>query len=60
MTNGELFKKIFGIYAGEVWAFTTERFLSWAEKEVRGNVLVGKCESCNNDVYENENDFCRE
>lgn len=29
MNNAELFKKIFGIYAEEFWAFPTEKMLDW-------------------------------
>lgn len=38
MTNRELFKKTFGIYATELWAMEEEEFLNWC------NDLVTKTE----------------
>ena len=29
MTNAELFKKVFGIYAEEFWAYPEEKMLDW-------------------------------
>jgi len=33
MTNGELFKIVFGKYATEVWAYDSETFVNWHEEE---------------------------
>ena len=33
MTNAELFEKIFGIYATELWAMPESRFLKWLNDE---------------------------
>ena len=34
MTNAELFKKTFGIYAGEFWSYTSERMQEWINTDV--------------------------
>lgn len=33
MNNAELFEKIFGIYATELWAMPEDRFLKWLNDE---------------------------
>lgn len=43
MTNAELFKKVFGIYAEEFWAYPEEKMLAWLTsdaptEDVRENI----------------------
>lgn len=35
MTNSERFRKIFGVYATEIWALPEEEFLQWLNNEER-------------------------
>lgn len=39
VTNRELFKKVFGIYATELWAKPEKDFLEWCECEAKVNVV---------------------
>lgn len=34
MSNAELFKKVFGIYAEEFWAYSEEKMLDWLTSDV--------------------------
>ena len=34
MNNSELFKKVFGIYAEEFWAYPEEKMLDWLTSDV--------------------------
>jgi hypothetical protein len=36
MKNAELFKKVFGIYAEEFWAYPNEKMLDWLNSDVTG------------------------
>ena len=40
MSNAELFKKVFGIYAEEFWAYSREKMLGWLTSDVP-NLDVG-------------------
>lgn len=45
MTNAELFKKIFGIYAEGFWAYSKEEMLDWLNSnvlETNTEILVSK------------------
>ena len=44
MTNSELFKKIFGIYAEEFWAYPEEKMLDWLTSDARQTMV--RCEVC--------------
>lgn len=49
MNNAELFKKVFGIYAEEFWAYPKEDMLDWIASDVptADVVDVVRCEDCN-------------
>ena len=44
MTNAELFKKVFGIYAEEFWAYPEEKMLDWLTSDTRQTMV--RCEVC--------------
>ena len=49
MTNREKFKKVFNLYATELWAKTMKEFLEWTEsdyKEASPSFKQFKCDRC--------------
>lgn len=44
MNNAELFKKVFGIYAEEFWAYPEEKMLDWLTSDTRQTMV--RCEVC--------------
>ena len=38
MINAELFRKIFGIYATELWAMPEDKFLEWLNAEAKNGI----------------------
>lgn len=57
MTNAELFKKVFGIYAEEFWAYPEEKMLDWITSDATtADVFpVVRCKEC---WKRNDEDFC--
>lgn len=39
MNNAEKFKKVFGMYATELWAMPEEKFVKWLNEEVHTNTI---------------------
>lgn len=46
MTNAELFKKVFGIYAEEFWAYPEEKMLDWLTSPVASGQVSGQVVQC--------------
>ena len=34
LSNGEIFKQVFGLYATEVWSMSEDNFLKWLNQQV--------------------------
>lgn len=70
MTNAELFKKVFGIYAEEFWAYPEEKMLDWitSDAKIADVVEVVRCKDCKykegsvcdySSVYVRPNGYCQ-
>lgn len=48
MNNAELFKKVFGIYAEEFWAYQEEKMLDWltSDAPTASSVEIVRCYAC--------------
>ena len=70
MTNSELFKKVFEIYAEEFWAYPEEKMLDWitSDAKIADAVEVVRCKDCKyregsacdySAVYVRPNGYCQ-
>lgn len=59
MTNAELFKKIFGIYAEEFWAYPKEEMLDWiaSEAPTASSIEIVRCYACK--YFDQAEKYCR-
>ena len=50
MTNADKFKKIFGIYATELWAMPEADFLKWLNTDRKTEPTISKMEQVDKDI----------
>lgn len=70
MNNAELFKRVFGIYAEEFWAYPEEKMLDWLNSDAptASSVEIVRCYACKyregsvcdySAVYVRPNGYCQ-